>query len=78
MIDLLEAGKRARLCLAFAAVMAVSFAAPVLAQTAAPAASTPISVGDAYSVRSTVLDEDRRIMVHLPSGYEQSVFVEHG
>ena len=72
MIDLLEAGKRARLCLAFAAVMAVSFAAPVLAQTAAPAASTPISVGDAYSVRSTVLDEDRRIMVHLPSGYEQS------
>lgn len=72
LIHLFASGRAARLFGSIAAALTVSFAVPIQAQTAATATSIPITVGDAYSIRSTVLNENRRIMIHLPAGYEGS------
>lgn len=35
-------------------------------------ATEPVTIGEAITLRSRMLDEDRRILVHLPAGYEHS------
>ena len=72
MIGLFAKGRAAWLTASVAFALAASFGTLARAQTATPAEPTPITVGDALIVRSAVLNEDRRIMVHLPAGYEGS------
>lgn len=56
------------------AALLVSLASPVLAQSAAPAASpaSPLVVGETFTLRSEVLGEMRRINVYAPPGYAES------
>ncbi len=57
-----------------ATVLALAFGtlSPALAQTPDAPASTPIVIGQSYTLPSAIMDEPRQINVWLPPGYAES------
>lgn len=55
------------------ALLAIVFRTPVAAQVPAPGGeSEPVVIGEAITIRSDILDEDRRVLIRLPDDYDRS------
>lgn len=61
--------------MAAAAVLATAKTGAVHAQTATPAAATPLVIGQTFTLESRALGETRRINVYLPPAYTDSATV---
>jgi uncharacterized protein len=66
---------RGRSAPAAALLLGFFLAAPLAAQEPPPSAdrpADPVVIGEAITLRSDLLGEDRRVLIHLPAGYDRS------